>query len=202
MSKRKIKSFKKKSLIRRGFVELGGGEDTFEVPIKTLSVTDERDIYIDMEIAIPYKDSIPTEEEKSFLTNDPSYNKKMYPMIRKYDSESVEYKKALAMKGRYESLLNVIKYIDLDYEISKGKTLWDDLGIEKGDWLGACKFFGDELGIRDVDIENILIEARSLKGDSMYEKIALLKGATGLDMMSIIDIAAKVVSESKETSEE
>ena len=64
---RKVKSFKKKSLIKKGFVELESGDETLVLPIKTLSVTDERDIYIDMEIEIPYEDVIPMRKKRPTL---------------------------------------------------------------------------------------------------------------------------------------
>lgn len=200
---RKIKSFRNKKLIKRAIIEIGDTDEAFEIPIRTLSVTDEREIRFDMDVAIPYEDKIPSVEEIAYLTeNDTKFTNRKYPMIRKYKVDSEEYKAEMEKKAKYESLLNVLKYIDMDYEIKKGVTLWDDIGVDKGDWLGVCKFFGDEVGIRDIDIEKIIIEAKSLKGDATYEKMALLQSATGLDLMTILDLASQVVGNKKDESAE
>lgn len=163
-------TLKGKTKRKQGFVDIGDG---IVLPIRTLSITEDNDIKIGLNIVIPRNVRPATVEEKETLTKyDPGYNTKTYPMICEYDTTSEEYLSRFDRQEKLQKILNVIKYIDMDYIVDdEGHTLWEDIGVSKGDWESAAEYFGKELCLTENDLSEIYTEVKKLQKDSVYEQL-------------------------------
>lgn len=186
----KITSLKGKTKRKSGLVDLGEG---IVLPIRTLSLTEDKDIKIDENMSIPRKVRPATIEEKETLAKyDPGYNSKTYPMICEYDTTSDEYIDRFDRKEKLQKILNVVKYIDMDYTIDEnGTTLWEDLGLSKGDWEGACAYFGDILCLTEADLSEIYLQVKKIQKDSVFiqlDKLSKLSNKyTPFQILSLLE---------------
>lgn len=166
----KITSLKGKTKRKNGFVDLGDG---IVLPIRTLSLTEDKEIKINETVVIPRKVRPATVEEKETLAKyDPGYNTKTYPMICEYDTSSEEYLDKFDRKEKLQKILNIIKYVDMDYVIDEdGTTLWEDIGLSKGNWEGACEYFGDTLCLTESDLSEIYSQVKKIQKDSVFVQL-------------------------------
>ena len=180
---RKIKSLKKMSFRKYGEVEIGG----YIVPIKTLSLAEEASALINFPNDIPRKLERPTEQMKEYLTkNDPKYTPQMYPMLRIYDATDPVYIETADKIQRYNKTLEAIKYIDFDAVVDDaGTTLYNDLGVNKGDWFAICAKF-EEMGFGSVEFEKIVNKAKALSGSTTFEMLDQIQQITNMDMFSLL----------------
>lgn len=189
----KLKSFKGKTRRKTGFVDLG---DDIIIPIRTLSITEDKEIKLSSSIAIPRKVRPATSEEKENLFKfDPQYNPKTYPMICEYDVESEEYQDRFEKKDKMQRMMHVIKYIDMDYVVDEetGATLWNDLGIARGNWEGVCEYFGDTLCLTENDMSKIFVEVKRIQKDSVFEQLdKLSKLSAKYSPFDILNLLEKV----------
>lgn len=197
---RKIKSFKNKSFKKVGIAKLSSG---IELPIRTLSISEETSIRLINKEAIPRKVRPATVAEiEKIKKEDPNFNRKTYPMLSVYDTENVKYNEAMEQFEKYEEISKIIKFIDMDCIVEEsGLSLWQDLEIEKGDWLSVCKFFGDVMQLKATDFETILFEVRKLQGESVFEKIAQIKKLSGKDIFEVLEYIEKMEEEKEINAE-
>ena len=197
---RKVMSFKGKSLKRTGIAIVGAESDPIELPIRTLSISEETQVRIQSNHPIPRKIRPATGKEiEEIKINDPNFNKKAYPMLAVYDTESEEYSDSVELHDKYGEIAKVVKFIDMDCVVDdNGTTIWDDLDLKRGDWLGACMYFGDVMQLKATDFEIILMEVRKLQGDSVFEKIAKIKQLSGKDIFDILEFMDKKEEEEAE----
>lgn len=182
---RKAKSLKNITFKKYGEVDLGNG---VILPIKTLSIAEEAKAVLSFPNEVPRKLEKPSEELKKRLTeNDPKYNDKMYAMIRVYDVSDTKYLEMAEKIQRYSKTLEAIKYIDFDATIDEeGKvTLYQDMGVEVGDWFGICAKF-DEMGFGAVEFEKVINKAKALQGETLFEKLGKIQTITDMDMFTLI----------------
>ncbi len=182
---RKLKSLKGKTRRKNGFVELG---DDIVLPIKTLSVAEEIDFNFDEHYNIPVIQRRATQDElEEIKKEDPSFNSKIIPFIKIYDKTSSEYVESMEEKKRLEQVATVIKYIDMDYILEDGNTLWQDFEIEEGDFYELAKYFAYDFNISAKDLELILIEIKALQGESVYEKLSNFEKITRQGMVKVLN---------------
>lgn len=187
---RKIGSLKGKTKRKEGFVELG---NDIVLPVRNLSITEDKNITLKSMLHIPKKVRPATQEEKDTLTqHDPTYNAKTYPMICEYNVDSPEYQEFMERRDKLQQLLNVIKYIDMDYEIEEGITLWDDIGVEKGNWDSACEYFGDVMCLSEQDLSDIFVEVKRIQGESVFAQLDKLKKLSDKSVFEILRLIEKV----------
>lgn len=187
---RKLGSLKGKTKRKTGFIDLG---NDIVLPLRNLSITEDRAVQLTGNAVIPKRIRPASQEEKDILTaHDPSYNTKTYPMISEYNVESDEYQDYMAKREKYQQLLNTIKYVDMDYEIEEGVTLWDDLGIDRGNWDAVCAYFGDELCITEQDLSDIFVQVKKLQGESVFVQLEKLKKLSGKSIFEILRLLEKV----------
>lgn len=192
---RKAKSLKNISFRKYGEVTFGD----ITLPIRTLSISEEINAQITFPNDIPKKLERPTEAMKEHLTKaDPKYNTNMYPMIRVYDVLDVKYVETTNKIQRYGKMLEALKYIDFDASTDEeGKiSLWQDIGIVKGDWFKVCEFF-EEKGFGSVEFELIINKAKALSGETLFERLGKIQDITKEDMFTII-MKLEALSTSKE----
>lgn len=182
---RKAKSLNGKTLRKFGEVELDGG---IIIPIRNLSISENSSIRYEDSSKIPKKTRVATMEERDMISQvDPSMkNAKTIPMIREYDIESDEFKDASEKRERMETIISIVKYIDLDAEVEDGVTLWDDIGIKKGDWSGAADYFSDVLYLTEKDVNKIFREVKILQGESVLKTLNTLEKLSGRSMFEIL----------------
>lgn len=180
-----IKSFKGISLKQKSTVEISNG---IVLPLRTLSISEETTVKFDKYTKIPKKTKPANSKEINEIKKyDPDFNKKLYPMLVKYDVDSVEYREMKEMENKYEETSRVVKFIDMDYVLDNGNTIWEDLDIEEGNWLEVCKYFGDEMHLTTADYESILIAVKQMQGESVFEKLARIKRLSGKNMLELLE---------------
>jgi hypothetical protein len=181
-----IKSLKGVTRRKNGIVELGDG---VVLPIRTLSIAEEVIGNFNEYYEIPKRNRRATQEEiEDIKKMDPTFNTKTIPMITDYDVASAAYQEALLEKEKLEEMLSVIKYIDMDYKLENGNTLWEDLGIKRGDWFRLAKIFAYDLCLTAKDLELITIEVKKLRGESVFEKLAKFEKATNVSTPEILSL--------------
>lgn len=192
---RKIKSLKGKTLKKTGFVEL---EDGIVLPLRTLSITEDKEIQLRTRVSIPRKSRPATQEEVELLMeSDPGFNPKTKPFITEYDVESEEYIEYADRQTKLQRMLNIIKYVDMDYlvEDENGNeiTLWEDLNITPGDWESVCAYFGDVLALTDKDLTNIYKEIKVMEKETVFEQLdKLQKLSQRFNVFEILSLCEKV----------
>ena len=195
---RKIKSLKGKTLRKTSYIEL---EDGIVLPLKTLSITEDKQIQLRTHIAIPRKTRPATEEEVVLLIkSDPAYNPKVKPMIAEYDTESEEYLEYADRQEKLQRILNIIKYVDMDYvveeENGEKKTLWEDLDIPYGDWESVCVYFGDVLQLTEKDLTEIYKQVKIMEKDTVFEQFDKFQKLTNkYNMFELLTLCEKVYDE-------
>lgn len=204
---RKLKSLRGKTRKRTGWVNF---DDDFSLPIRTLSVAEELTFNFAQHIKMPTVQRRATAEEiEELKVNDPNFNSKIIPFVRVYDKTSEDYEESIQEKERLERIAVVAKYIDMDFPVEEEDgsviTLWEDFGIEKGDYYELSKFLAYEMSLSTLDLEKILIEVKALQGESVYEKLARFEQLTGHNMVKILEYvyegASKEVTKIKEIQE-
>lgn len=192
----KIKTLKGKSLKKHSYVEL---DNEIILPLKTLSIIESKDIDLRTNMTIPRKVRPATQEEKEeLMRTDPNYNTRTQPMIAEYDKDSPEYIEYLEQHNKLQNILNVIKYIDMDYIIEDENgnkiTLWEDIGVSKGDWENACIYFGEELCLSDADLTKIYTAVKVMQKDTIFEKLDKFEKLTNkynvYEILALIDKVA------------
>lgn len=193
---RKIKSLKGKTLRKESFVEL---EDGIVLPLKTLSITEDKEIRLRTHVAIPRKTRPATEEETELLIKtDPAFNSKTKPMIAEYDTESEEYLEYADRLEKLQRILNIVKYVNMDYiiedeETGNKTTLWEDLGIEKNDWESVCIYFGDVLQLTEKDLIEIYKQVKIMEKDSVFEQFdKFQKLSNKYNMFELLNLCDKL----------
>lgn len=201
---RAIRTFKKLNFKKTSVVEIG---DMF-IPIRTLSIAEENAIKINIPFGIPSKIDVMSEKDRLHLKKaDPSYNPVAYPAVKIYDKATPQYIKYEEELTKYVPILDGIKYIDFDYIIDEEKkqTFLDYLIANEGidssnktriNWLELCKYF-DTIGITDDIINSIIIEVKSLKGDTVFSKLSKLSSITGMDYIEIISKLENIIDSDK-----
>lgn len=182
---RKARSLNGKTLRKFGEVELDGG---IIIPIRNLSISENSAIRYESNSKIPKKTRVATMEEREMIAQvDPSMkNTKTIPMIREYDVESDEFKDIAEKRERMETIISIVKYIDLDAEVEEGVTLWQDIGVKKGDWSGAADYFSDVLYLTEKDVNKIFREVKILQGESVLKTLNTLEKLSGRSMFEIL----------------
>lgn len=196
-----IKSFKNKTQRKTGVVDLGDG---IELPIRTLSITDEASIKLTPIDLSQFKVTrkMTVEEQENMSKTDPNFNKdgKTIPFITVYDETNEDYQTYVESYNKLQNILNIIKYIDMDYEIETDngiKTLWEDLDIERGDWTSVCQFFGEELCLSEKSLNAIFLKVQELQGESMFGMLDKLQKLTNLSYFEVLRLISKVQLEEK-----
>ncbi len=196
---RKIKSLKGKTLKKTSFVEL---EDGIVLPLKTLSITEDKLIQLRTRVIIPRKTRPATEEEIELLSkSDPAFNSKVRPMISEYDIESEEYLDYADRQSKLQRILNIIKYIDMDYKVEdeetgETRTLWEDLNISEGDWESVCAYFGDILQLTEKDLTEIYKAVKIMEKDTVFEQFDKFQKLTNkYNMFELLTLCEKVYDE-------
>ena len=195
---RKIKSLKGKTLKKTSFVELDNG---IVLPLKTLSITEDKLIQLRTQVIIPRKLRPATEEEIDLLAkSDPAFNAKTRPMISEYDVESEEYLEYADRQAKLQRILNIIKYVDMDYKVEDENgneiTLWEDLNIAEGDWESVCAYFGDVLELTEKDLTEIYKEIKIMEKETVFEQFdKFQKLANKYNMFELLTLCEKVYRE-------
>ena len=191
---RKAKSFKNLNLKKYSTVKL---TDEIELPLRTLSISEEASITLKVPYDIPTRTRPATVAEKEELKrSDPNYNDKIFPMIKVYDETSTQYQQYKSDLETYQPILEAIKYIDMDATIDdSGISLWQDLGITPNDWFSLAKYFGEELGLSLKDYEKIYMEVKSLLGEGLFEKLKKIQAITNLSYYELLNKLEKLTDE-------
>ena len=167
------------------------------VYLRTLSIGEENTIKLNIPYNIPTKIGALTEVEKQELALlDPKFNKNAYPAIKTYDRTSIEWAEYTDAQTKYNPILQSIKYIDFDAELETGETLWQNIGVVKGDWYSACRWF-EEAGFSDLDAERIQLSINRLKGDGVFGRIYKLQQITQMDYMDLLTSLDEIVERKK-----
>ena len=192
-----LRAFKKINFKKTGLAMLGDG---IEIPVRTLSIAEENSIKLNVPFGIPTKiEKLSEADKRRIMEEDKNYNPSAYPACKIYDMSSKEYIEYEESKTKYEPILSGIKYIDFNYKYEDGLTFLQNLentGLPKqGDkinWLQVCKYF-EELGITDKCLSSIITTAKSLQGDTVFEKINKLAAITDMDYIELITKIENIV---------
>ncbi len=171
------------------------------LPLKTLSITEDKLIQLRTQVIIPRKLRPATEEEIDLLAkSDPAFNAKTRPMISEYDVESEEYLEYADRQSKLQRILNIIKYVDMDYKVEDENgneiTLWEDLNITEGDWESVCAYFGDVLELTEKDLTEIYKEIKIMEKETVFEQFdKFQKLANKYNMFELLTLCEKVYRE-------
>jgi len=199
---RKLKD-RKLGLRKRSIIEI---EDGIEVPIRTLSIAEEASIKIDLPAKIPTKISVPSETQKQELKlQDPNYKPELFMTMKIYDVTSKEYINAIESINNYSSMLEALKYIDFKRKIKDEdgteEAFYKTLGLSDPDnWLEICRYF-DEEGFHEGHASKILIEAKRLRGETIFEKIAKLQQHLDMDYIELLS-ELEIVAEKRQSEKD
>jgi hypothetical protein len=190
------------SLRKKGMVQVAEG---IEIPVKTLSIGEEASIKFPLPKNLPMKLTALSENDKQVLKDqDPNYNPKAYLATKVLDTQSKEYRDYQKKIEKYAPILDAIKYIDFEAEVTKeGKTMKYYESIELGnykDWFEACKYF-DEAGLGENHVEKIILYVKQLTGHSISQKLWNLQKITEMDYYELISGLEEVLDNKEQVRE-
>ena len=172
----------KGSCVKKGIAKLAERRneenmpESIFVPITTKSIGD-KDIFkaLNMQKKIYSDDkskksrlATQAEREQFFKDND-LISKDVIIKIVEYDTTTNTHEDSLIEQTINFKLMDVINYFDFKRDLGNGKNLWQDLGLQDGDYNGVIKFLRDELEISLLDVEFFLNEVELLsKGKKTF----------------------------------
>lgn len=180
----------KLNLRKYGTVDIEG--TTF--PVKTLSLAEETSIYIKPSVKFPTKIQSLSESEKIELqSQDTSFNPKIYVATKIVDKTSSEYIQFVEEKEKYSRILDTAKYIDFNRKMEDGNPFYTQLDLKDSkNWLEICKAL-DEAGYSNNHAETVLLKVKSLKKDTIIERIFNLQEITDMDMEDLLTSLQEIV---------
>lgn len=195
--KLKVGSLKGKTLKKSSMVEI---RDGIVLPITSRSITESTGIKFISKLEVPTKLRTATKDEiEGVLKDHPRYNGKSIPMIQEFDLANVEFLEKKKKEEQLTNIIEIIKYVDMDYLIEDENgneiSLWEDMGIEKGAWDKVAEFLTDSengLGMTEKDMENLYISIKELQGESIFTTIKKLETLSGRGMFEILSMINKI----------
>ena len=137
---RKI-NLKKANLTRKGYVDI---REDIVLPISTVGDITLQNILtkFDSMMVIPKAKTRVATKEEILILNEAGYeiNKRPF-MIQEIDRTTAEYSEYIKKRNQFEALIFISANVDLDYNISSRKKLWQHLELEsKDDYIGFNNF--------------------------------------------------------------